>query len=306
MRGSARGYRGESDILRTGRLLREAYRCNPSWNAWSFAHFDIWAMRRLADEKVFGRSEWHGDLQFWEGADDELIAAALVDCRQGAALIGHPERPDLIQAMLDWAIPRYRSICPEGTPQIEAMEGNVALVEALQERGYQRSQDYMTRRLRNLGTERDVVEIPSGYSIGHLETRDDVDDFHAAVEAVFNLHDCWEVHEQLAQAASAMPQLSLAMRSPEGEVVTFCSIWVDRDNNIAEFEPLGTVPKHRGRGLARVLMMEGCNRLRDLGVGTAIVDSWSRSLAANRLYHSAGFEPIDRLHSWGPVGSTFP
>ena len=53
-----------------GGLLRRAYAAQPNWNTHSFARFDIWAQRRLADEELFNKPEWQQDIQLWESEGD--------------------------------------------------------------------------------------------------------------------------------------------------------------------------------------------------------------------------------------------
>jgi ribosomal protein S18 acetylase RimI-like enzyme len=78
----------------------------------------------------------------------------------------------------------------------------------------------------------------------------------------------------------------------------FCSVWLDGENNIAEFELVGALPQFQKQGLAGALMVHACNRLREMNCSQADVASWSESTGANKLYSAAGFLEQDRLYSW--------
>jgi ribosomal protein S18 acetylase RimI-like enzyme len=42
-------------------------------------------------------------------------------------------------------------------------------------------------------------------------------------------------------------------------------MWLDEANSSAEFEPVGTHPSYRRRGLARAMMLHGMHRARAAG-----------------------------------------
>jgi ribosomal protein S18 acetylase RimI-like enzyme len=75
-------------------------------------------------------------------------------------------------------------------------------------------------------------------------------------------------------------------------------ISMDHENNIAEFEPVGTVPHFQKQGLTGALMVYACNHLREMNCIQADVESWSESVGANKLYSAAGFIEQGRLYSW--------
>ncbi|HMU94455.1 MAG TPA: GNAT family N-acetyltransferase [Anaerolineales bacterium] len=52
------------------------------------------------------------------------------------------------------------------------------------------------------------------------------------------------------------------------------------------FEPVGPVPEHQRKGLARVLMAEGLKRLQKLGAVMVYVSSYGK--AAHATYESVG------------------
>jgi len=71
---------------------------------------------------------------------------------------------------------------------------------------------------------------------------------------------------------------------------------VPGDNTVGEFEPVGTHPEYRRRGLARALNLFGLRRLREAGAEHAIVgcrgdDDYP---IPRRLYASVGFRELSR------------
>jgi predicted N-acetyltransferase YhbS len=72
----------------------------------------------------------------------------------------------------------------------------------------------------------------------------------------------------------------------------FCIAWWDEHNRIAMLEPVGTVPEHRRKGLARAVVLEAIRRVAALGVEKVFVGS------DQEFYLSLGFELKYARHDW--------
>jgi GNAT superfamily N-acetyltransferase len=300
-----RPYRHREDLTRIGRLIRWAYAQAPGCNAWSFARFDIWAQRRLADEQVHGKHDWQQTICLWETEPDELAGATLFANEHSAALLYSPDRPEVAEPMLVWAERRYTQRGRVDKPlTIEATESNPALEQLLKSRGYAQPVEHYVRREKPLADSGpETVRLPDSYYVKSIETLAELGAFHKAVEEVFRFRDSVEVYQILQQAPSYVPELDLILLAPTREIASFCTVWLDRDNGLAEFEPVGTVPGYRKQGLGAALLADASNRLRAAGCKTVTVYSWSAAVGANRLYAGAGLEGNDRLYAWQWQGS---
>jgi GNAT superfamily N-acetyltransferase len=300
MRIDHRPYRDHQDLYQIGRLIRRVDRGAPHCNAWSFARFDIHAYRWIADEQVHGKRDWHHGLRLWELEGCDLVSAVLLANDHRAALFYDPKNPETVEAMLAWAEERYTESGTASKPLIiEAMAGNALLEHLLRTRDYVKLEGHYIYRVKPLVGDRvDPVMLPDGFYVKPIETLEELQAFHQAVEAVFDFQDSVEVYRILQQAPSYVPELDLILLSAEGDVGSFCTAWLDTERNVAEFEPVGTVPAYRKRGLAAAILAEASNRLRAVGCRKATVFSWSGSAGANRLYSGAGFEEANRMHGW--------
>jgi ribosomal protein S18 acetylase RimI-like enzyme len=110
--------------------------------------------------------------------------------------------------------------------------------------------------------------------------------------------DTHEAFASIRRAPSNIDELHLNVVNEQNQIAAFCSVWLDPENKVAEFEPVGTVPQFQKQGLAAALMANACNRLRELNCPQADVESWSESIGANKLYSAGGFLEQDRLYSW--------
>ena len=293
-----RSYHSSADLYEIGNLIRRAYAAQPNWNTYSFARFDIWMQRRLADEVLFNKSEWRQDIQLWED-NGQLFGAVFFESPSDAALIADPAYPELIEVMLEWAEAHYRTKNTDQPLMIEALESNVARCDLLKSRGYTLFPGYFIHRHKPLDpAEVEEVNLPPGFSIRPIETEEDRRLYPIAVQSVFNRSAMVEQDEFLKQAPSYTPELHLAVWSNENEIAAFCTVWIDPVNHYAEFEPVGTVPSFQKRGLGSALLAYAHNCLREMGCPLATVQSWSESIGANKVYQGSGLLPKDHQLNW--------
>ena len=300
----ARAYHGPDDLVATAALIRRVYAADPGWNSWNFAWFDIWAQRKLADAETFRKRDWEADIRLWETEGGELVGMAAFAFGCEARLVSDPARREVLPQMLAWVEGHYQLKADDGEDLcVHAMESNPYLEALLQARGYIRPAEHFIRRVRRFDLDsRDPVSLPPGFTFKTLATPDDLQRQFAAVKAVFHMQDSEPAYRSIQQASSYVPDLDLLILAPSGEVASFCTVWLDRDNDIAEFEPLGTLATYQKMGLGSALIAESVNRLRALGCHRLRVHSWSESVGANKLYEGAGFQPVNRLYAWQGQG----
>jgi ribosomal protein S18 acetylase RimI-like enzyme len=298
MNYTAHPYRSKNDLYQIGKLIRRAYARQEGFNAWSFCRYDIWALRRLADAASFNDHGWQEYFQFVQDENGTLVGAAFAFDNhhwrknpEPYAFILDPDHAPLAMILLAWAE-------SSGMFELEVLQGNRFLNELVQSRGYTRSNDFMIRRRKALtNTPPEAVSLPHGYSIRTLQ-QSDWTSYFEAVQAVFHKMDTPQAFAAIQQAPSHVHELHLNVVNEQNQIAAFCSVWLDRENNIAEFEPVGTVPQFQKQGLGAALLAYACNRLREMNCPQVNVESWSESVGANKLYSACGLEEYDRLYSW--------
>ena len=300
MKTKTRRYQKPSDLQAIGALIRQVYQQDPYWNSWSFALYDIWSQRKLGDQNVFGEADWLQDIRLWEEDGLGLVGAAVFRDPAFVKLIVIPEHRNLMIPMLDWVETRFiEKEMAEKQLTIETIESNLFFEQLLRERGYEIDGGHYIFREKDLNkTPNESVVLPPGFTIKHIDTVEDLKQFHRGTELVFNFPDNPGVYQILRRAPSFVPELDLIILSPTGEIASFGSTWFDKGLSLAEFEPVGTVPDFRKLGLGSALIAETCNRLRAMGCQKVTVMSWSESPGANRLYEKAGFLPKVKKNYW--------
>jgi mycothiol synthase len=87
-------------------------------------------------------------------------------------------------------------------------------------------------------------------------------------------------------------ELDIVSVSPDSTIAAFAMCWVDVENKIGEFEPVGARTNYRRQGLTRAALLEGMSRMKMRGANTAIVCTNVDNIAKS-LYESVGFKRIN-------------
>jgi ribosomal protein S18 acetylase RimI-like enzyme len=82
--------------------------------------------------------------------------------------------------------------------------------------------------------------------------------------------------------------LDCVVEAPDGRFAAYCLCWLDNENRVGEFEPVGVRKEFRRRGLGRGVCAFALQRLHEEGARQAIV--YCASAPACALYESLGFQ----------------
>lgn len=272
------------------RLSQECWRLEPT-------HVDVtvgelayaWGVRN-ADYS----SEWLHRLWIGQG---ELLAWGWLSLPGSLEFQLHPDHTELLGEILDW----FESSVQEGERQVSVRVANAGAIHELERRGFVRDESAPWLRL-NI---RDLAEIeepepPRGF---RLRTMADVGKdiskrvaVHRASWAEFGTRVSAATYPGVMQTWPYRADLDLVVEAPDGELVAFALAWYDDDNLVGEFEPVGTDPRFRRRGLGRAVSLFGLQRLSEAGATQAIVASRGDDgyPIPSQLYESVGFAEFSR------------
>ena len=110
--------------------------------------------------------------------------------------------------------------------------------------------------------------MPASYALRHVEgeaNRERRVTVHRAAFAPSPMSAA--KHRAVMESQTYRPYLDLVVVAPDGSIAAFCIVWRAEANRLGDFEPVGTHPEHRSRGLGMAVQREGMRRLLSLGRG---------------------------------------
>jgi ribosomal protein S18 acetylase RimI-like enzyme len=283
-----RPFESVADLRAMQALAQEVWRLAPQ-------HIDVdgtvgelaWA----ASQHVGREHEWKRELWF-DG--DVPVAWGWIFAPASLLWQTHPERPELLDAVLDWF-----EASTEGPRDLSVALDNAAAVEVLRRHDYHEDPDGPRGQL-NVRDLDDIEEPqpPDGYVLTTMREFGDYDarvDIHRVVwdpsrvttESYANVRRTWPYRDDL----------DCVLVAPDGSLAAYTLAWYDDETRVGEFEPVGVHPNHRRLGLGRSVNLFGLHRLREAGATTALVacsDDDANNPGPKALYRSVGFRTLSR------------
>ncbi|MDR6287743.1 MULTISPECIES: GNAT family N-acetyltransferase [Inquilinus] len=208
----------------------------------------------------------------------------------------HPDQPKLLTGILDW----YDEVAGGADRLLTVQSADGPAQAAVAARGYAFDAEaggddgsWVQFNARALTDVPDPV-LPEGF---RFRTAVDV----PAADAVKAHRDAWQ-SASLTEAAFARVQrtwpyradLHVLIAAPDGTLAATAIIWLDEATQTAEFEPVGTHPDFRRRGLGTALQLHGMHLARAAGANRMLVACLGAPAhpAARTLYHGVGFREL--------------
>ena len=134
-------------------------------------------------------------------------------------------------------------------------------------------------------------QVPDGYTIRvvrGVEEAAALGEVHAA-----SFGSTWtpETYRAVMQSPGYAPEREFVAEASDGALAAFTVTWHDRLNRTGLFEPVGTHPNHRRRGLGKALLLFARRAMTAEGMEYATVVNEGTNDASRALYASVGFTP---------------
>lgn len=202
----------------------------------------------------------------------------------------HPEvRVRLADEVLGWA----------DAERVEVQSTDEISLAALERHGYRPDPEarLLAVHHRKIAGE-PQLEAPEGFRLRTVGP----DDLAARVELHRIVWDPSRVTEEsYRNVQAAWPyrhDLDCVVEAPDGRLVAYCLAWLDPDNRVGEFEPVGVHPDFRRLGLGSAVCRFALRRLEEEGATQAIVYAIAgdpSNRRAKALYESVGFVETSRF-----------
>ncbi|MFI2765307.1 GNAT family N-acetyltransferase [Streptomyces echinatus] len=210
----------------------------------------------------------------------------------------HPGHAAVLDEVIDWydvtAAGLERTVLPSAADEFAlarwAAHGYATDPASLGEAGYWTQLN-----------ERDLADVappvlPGGF---RFRTADEAGP-RAAVQAHL---DAWapstytaEGYRGVRRASGYRGDLHILVQAPDGTMAASTIMWLDTVNETAQFEPVGTHPHYRRRGLGRAMLLHGMRLARAAGATRVTVACLGAPgyPEARGLYYGVGFRELSR------------
>lgn len=297
----SRPLQGKDDALRLRQFLIETYTLMGREFNWETRRWEgsYWCVSDAALADLL----WGANTTLWETAEGMIVGAAIPDGPGDLALQIHPAYRALEDEILEWAEAHLAVASEDGRCRLIAwaFDWDTERQERLQRRGYVQSPNQCFKHRRRAASD-PVPDAPiaEGYVIRSVQpTTADEERWVACSNATFNQSYAPEYHRNFqVYSPSHNYDLHIIAEAPDGTFAAFAGLTVESVNRYATFEPVGTHPNHRRKGLARAVMVEGLRRLQALGTADVVyVANWGTA-DAGQLYAAVGLEHYATFTVW--------
>lgn len=283
-----RPYEKEDDYWAIRQFLRDVFlRNGRTEHSWPAARLDWWRWHGIPN---CGAGGLETGTFLWETAGGELAAVLNWEDRGHAYLQVDPRfrTHALEEEMVDVAERELVGVGKaSGRPFVcvYAEDGDTIRTDLLARRGYARRGDFQQIfRKRDLALPIPEAPTPEGYTVRAM--RADEDELKKRSWASWRAfhadepnwkYDGWTWLWSAMRAPMYRRDLDIVTESPSGEIASFATVWYDDVTRTTYYEPVGTMPEHRRRGLAKVAIVEGMRRSKELGALFATVGGGGES-----------------------------
>jgi predicted N-acetyltransferase YhbS len=287
----SRSYAGEDDYALMRRMLVETYARTGSPSYCTVGDLDWWRCTANDPDEITRARLWF---------DGERLAGFVWPGKEQVDLMVHPDYLACEPEMAAWAEGVWAARLPAPKHfHLWSWTGDARRNAWLAASGYRRTGEFLSFHDLDLTTYTPDVRLPAGYRVRNVRGEEDVAarvDVHRA--AFHPSRMTVEKHRAVMQAPTYRPELDLVVEAPDGTFAAFTIVWLDTENCMGLFEPVGCRPSEQRKGLARAVMNEGLRRLQEAGARVAHVGSWMDDSAGAMLYKAIGFTLMDRVYMW--------
>ena len=281
-------YRGQEDLQNLKELVRTIWDeegpaaqftiCDFDWRL--FQHPGIDPTRRV---------------RIWEVEPERPIGFAWYTPPGDVEIILTPAHREMsvFQPMLEWSVACHRA---EGGDEDQlgfwALDSDVSVPFLLRRLGFVPTDRQYLHLLWEPKLPLPLPVLPDGYRFARVRGIEDLDRRVEVHRAAFDPSRLTRgSYRALMESAGYRGELDVVIEDSDRSYAAFALGWLALDEGIGQIEPVGTDPRHRGRGLASAAALELLRRMERLGASRVLICTQSDVLA-DRLYRDLGFRAV--------------
>lgn len=281
------------DFLKVRDFLLRVHEPGYKDQNWLWARWEYMFSHPNLDETHLSR------IGLWEDGD-EIVALANYEDRLGVAYFSlDPAYPFLKEEMLEYAKEYLSGPNEDGSRSLLAVinDDDEEMRRIATRQGFEPTERRESMSEFRASGSFPPISLPDGFSITSLAEENDLYKIDRVLWRGFNHpgeSPPGSVFEKLKMQSGPdfRKDLTIAIRAPNGDFVSFCGMWYYRSTDYAYVEPVATDPCYRRKGLGRAAVLEGIRRCFAEGARVAYVAT------AKQFYLSIGFQMLFSAHWW--------
>lgn len=300
---TSRMYATLDDFDAMKQLLRATKRAHPTTGLHA-GELDWWVFYDTSGVPLADKVRlWFDDRQLVAWAWLKVRAAS-IDCFVHPSYRGTPEHEAVVRDALDDLRARVQVAgAPAPSVTVYVNEDEEAYIALLERLGFSASEE-MVCFAQALSGDLPAPALPDGFYFLERVQPDDAERRALAHKDAFQPHSKMtpEHYRAFMGAPDYDPSLDIAVVAPDGTVVAFAMAWLDAENALGVFEPVGTRHAFHRRGLGKAALHEGMRRLQARGAQTVLVNCEAGNAGNRQFYQSAGFGVANRVLAFTHAG----
>ncbi|MGD8505989.1 MAG: GNAT family N-acetyltransferase [Candidatus Bathyarchaeota archaeon] len=302
-----RDYHWVKDFESVRRFLADIFNIRKAYTNWIPSQLENLKFGPGGTEYLDEEDEY---LKIWETFDEaqqnvpRIIALSYTKPSGRCWLSVHPNYTSVAREIVLWMQNRVREMKGDEGEEVNMNFGvdddDEELIRLLSNLGFQRGEIEGDKQVRPINSPVPTYSLPEGYTIRNAVIEKDFLKYREVQMAVFShiVSMSRELLQLYSTASFYEEDLDIVAVGSDGNFVAFCTARIDPLSRIAEFEPVGTHPDHRKRGLARAVICESLRRLEKYKPSAVVILGAAPTDGARRLYESVGFVNEGERHFW--------
>jgi GNAT superfamily N-acetyltransferase len=288
-----RNYTKKAGITEDYHKVREFLLALGSTN-FTYARWDWMITHDYLDREAVGR------IGIWEDGD-LIVGVATFDLRPGTAFcMTHPEYDHLKKEMMIYSEDHLSEGDSFG---VVIPDSDMDYQDIAADLGFVATESKESDAIFHVGKTPTDYRLPEGFKITSIKETYDLYQYYRVLWKGFN-HELngegeLKFSEENEKAGNLQMKrdnvdlsLKIAVVAPDGNFVSYCGMWYDKNSEYAVIEPVATDPDYRRMGLGKAAVLEGIRRVGDLGARRVLVGS------SQQFYYSIGMRPYSTASEW--------
>jgi mycothiol synthase len=175
-------------------------------------------------------------------------------------------------------------------------EDDIRRISLLERQGFIRREENTLRLARSLEEAIPPSSLPEGFTIRSIAGESEVDPIVTLHRSAFKTsHMTREERLAIMRAPEYDPSLDLIVIAPDGNFAGYCTCTISSAENklssvkFGHTDPVAVHPDFQGLGLARALLLQGMQLLKQHGMELAMLGTSSDNLPMQKAAQAAGF-----------------